>query len=69
MPRYSIVVTSARDVVVDAATPAQALSRARRYAKDCFPTVSPLVVAPPREVPDSHNSRTSDDEFDIPRDA
>lgn len=67
--RYSISVRTTREVVVDAKNERSAATKARIYAKDCLPCLSGcLDLGPPTVKPDDHTSRTSDDEFDIPRD-
>lgn len=69
MPRYSILVTTTREVVLNAPNHDKARSRALLYARDVFPTVgTSRTVHDPQMVPDSYTSRTSDDADEIPRD-
>lgn len=69
MPRFSLSISTTREVVVNAKNLQKATTKALTYARDCFPsTTFPLILAS-TQVPDTHTSKTSDDADDIPRDS
>lgn len=68
MPRYSVTVTTIRDVVVEAANPYDATMQAKEYAKDCLPSTVTRKVCKVVKVSDRYRSITSDDAHEIPRD-
>ena len=69
MPRFSLSITTTREVVVNAKNLTKATTKALTYARDCFPSTSfPSIVAS-TQVPDDHTSKTMDDADQIPRDA
>lgn len=68
MPRFSLSITTCREVVVNAKDMRSAEKKALLYASDCFPsTMAPIILAA-TQCPNNHRSKTSDDADDIPRD-
>lgn len=68
MPRFSLSITTTREVVVNAKDLRTAEKKALRYANDCFPSITPPFVLESTVCPDDHTSKTSDDADEIPRD-
>lgn len=68
MTRFSISVTTIREVVLEAKTPAEARKKAARYARDVMPSIALPKLSTPIPRKPNYTSRTSDDADEIPRD-